>query len=103
MDASKDGGIIIIVTLIMQMESLTPLLLVTRLDGIKVYANLPHIIALNIKVNQVVGNLVVKMVGGIITIVKALTQNQDSMLTDTKLGGQRDTVSKIAKHIFLFL
>jgi hypothetical protein len=82
MDASKDGGIIIIVTLITQMESQTPLLLVTRLDGIKVCANLPHIIALNTKVNPVIGNLVVKMVGGIIIIVKAITQNQDSMLKD---------------------
>ena len=58
------------------------LLPVTRLDGTKDYANLLHITALNIKESLVVGNSVVKMVGGIMIIVKAITLNQDSMLTD---------------------
>lgn len=82
MGVSKGGGITIIVTHIIQMENQMLLLPVTRSVGIKVYVNPLHITALNIKENLVVGNLVVKMVGGIMIIVKAITQNQDNMLTD---------------------
>lgn len=82
MDVSKGGGITIGVTRIIPMENRTLLLPVTRSVGIKAYVNPRHITALNIKESLVVGNLVVKMVGGIMIIVKAITQNQDNMLTD---------------------
>ena len=100
MDVNRDGSITIVVTHIMLEQDPVPMPLVIKLDGIKECVNPPHIIAQNTKENQAVGNLVVKMAGTIMIIVKGTIQKQDNIPKDTKLVGQKATASNNYYSLF---